>query len=241
MVGRNGRFAAARWRGWRIGRASLGGRRTDNVSKGKASLGLGLYVVLGYSSKETKGQGELTCANEENIAEFHLGALVFEACLKVCERNNRRLKTVKVLDRWIRLLLAPTGDIDEHTPSHNALLSPRLNTIHQRLLPVLVTPVSTALDILDCHAAVEFGLLLIAKVAQPVPLAGNLGVEGPDIIVDDARGLLEEVVVKELALEEAGFFTLSVERPVERDSVKNCQEPSLEFFFLARRMLGRLG
>lgn len=36
--------------------------------------------------------------------------------------------------------------------------------------------------------------------------------------MDNARGLLEQFLVKEFALEEAGLFTLSVEGPVERDA-----------------------
>lgn len=96
-----------------------------------------------------------------------------------------------------------------------------MNAINQRLLPILVQAVSTALDIVDRHAAVEFCLLLVAKVAQPVPLTGYLRIEGPDVVVDDARGLLEEFLVKELALEEAVFFALGIKGPVEGDSGKN--------------------
>ena len=51
---------------------------------------------------------------------------------------------------------------------------------------------------------------------QTVPLRGDLRVEGPDIVVDDARGLLEELLVEDLPREER-LVGLCVERPVERD------------------------
>ena len=48
-------------------------------------------------------------------------------------------------------------------------------------------------------------------------LAAALGVEGPGVVVDDARLLLGDLLVEGLAAEE-GQRALRVERPVERDS-----------------------
>lgn len=76
-------------------------------------------------SDRGEGGGGFTCADEEDVAEFHLGALIFEACLEVGERDGRRLETVEVLDSWIRLLLTPAGHVDEDASSYNALLGPR--------------------------------------------------------------------------------------------------------------------
>lgn len=77
-----------------------------------------------------------------------------------------------------------------------------LNAVHQCLVPIFVPAVPASLDILHCHATIEFGFFLVAEVAEPIPLARHLGVEGPDIVVDDAGRLLEEFLVEELALEE---------------------------------------
>lgn len=94
-----------------------------------------------------------------------------------------------------------------------------LNAIHQSLLPVLIPTVPVlALNVLHGHAAVELGLLLVAEVAQPVPLTGDLRVEGPHVVVDEARWHLKEILVEELSLKEAGLLALGVEGPVEGDA-----------------------
>lgn len=90
---------------------------------------------------------------------------------------------------------------------------PTLDAVDGGLLAVAVP----AVDVVKGDAVVELGLLLVAEVAQAIPLAGDLGVEGPDVVVDDARGLGEEVLVEELALEEARLLALGIEGPVERD------------------------
>lgn len=89
-----------------------------------------------------------------------------------------------------------------------------LNAIHGRLLAVAVL----AADLVDGDAVVELGLLLVAKMAEAVPLRRDLGVELPDIVVDDARGLVDDLLVEQFSLEEARLFALSVQRPVQRDS-----------------------
>ena len=73
-----------------------------------------------------------------------------------------------------------------------------------------------AVDLIEGDTVVEALLALVAEMPQAVPLAGRLGVEGPDVVVDDARGLLVEVLRKGLAAEE-GLVGLGVERPVEVD------------------------
>jgi hypothetical protein len=73
------------------------------------------------------------------------------------------------------------------------------------------------MDILHCDAIVKDLLLLIPKVAQAIPLRGDLRVEIPDIVVDRRGRLGDEVLVEYGPLEE-GPTRLGVERPVERDS-----------------------
>ena len=45
------------------------------------------------------------------------------------------------------------------------------------------------MDVIHSHAIVELVRLLVAKMAEPVPLTGGLSVEGPYIVVYAARGL----------------------------------------------------
>lgn len=93
-----------------------------------------------------------------------------------------------------------------------------LDSINSRLFPTTVL----AADLVDRHAIIKLAFLLVPKVAEAIPLRRHLGIKGPDVVVDDARRLVDEVLVEELALEKAGFFALGVEGPVERDSVCVC-------------------
>ena len=54
-------------------------------------------------------------------------------------------------------------------------------------------------------------------MAEAVPLCATLGVEGPDVVVDDAWRLLVDLFVEGLAAEE-GEVALCVERPVEANA-----------------------
>ena len=69
------------------------------------------------------------------------------------------------------------------------------------------------MNILHRHSIVELLCLLISIVSQPIPLTGHLRVEGPNVVVDAPRRLGEEVLVEELAVEEARVF-LRVEWPI---------------------------
>ena len=60
--------------------------------------------------------------------------------------------------------------------------------------------------------------LLVREVAEPVPLGGGLGVEGPFVVVDEPGAFLVDFFVENLALEE-GPAALEVEGCVERYSV----------------------
>ena len=48
-----------------------------------------------------------------------------------------------------------------------------------------------AVDIFHCYAIVEDVFFLVPKVPETVPLGTDLAVEGPDVVVDDARGLFD--------------------------------------------------
>lgn len=69
-------------------------------------------------------------------------------------------------------------------------------------------------NILERHSIIELGLFLVPKVAQAIPLTGYLGVESPNIIVDNSGWFLEQLVVKQFALEEARLLALCVKRPI---------------------------
>lgn len=77
----------------------------------------------------------------------------------------------------------------------------------------LPTIPADAVYILHSHAVVKPRLALVRIVSQAVPLRGYLGVESPDVVVDDARGLADEGLREYVAGEE-GFLGLRVERPV---------------------------
>ena len=94
------------------------------------------------------------------------------------------------------------------------------------------------MDVVHRDAVVELLLLLVGEVAEAIPctlsspissgprgtegeqglglrtLTTALGVEGPGVVVDDARVLLVDVLVEGLAAEE-GQGSLGVERPVQ--------------------------
>lgn len=103
-----------------------------------------------------------------------------------------------------------------------------------------------AMDVVQCDAIVELLLLLVREVAETIPctssqvissiplgwgerakkqrtLATALGVEGPGVVIDDARMLLVYVLVEGLTAEEAQR-RLRVERPVQRDSRRGREE-----------------
>jgi len=70
-------------------------------------------------------------------------------------------------------------------------------------------------DVFHSNAVVETVVwLLVAVVPEPVPLRTDLRVEGPDVVVDAAGLLFDELLVEDLSTEE-GAVVLRVEGPVE--------------------------
>jgi hypothetical protein len=69
------------------------------------------------------------------------------------------------------------------------------------------------MDIRCGNAVVEELLLLVAEVAEPIPLARGLCVKDPDVVVDGPWRLGEDVVVEDAPVEE-GTWRLGVEGPV---------------------------
>lgn len=102
--------------------------------------------------------------------------------------------------------------IEQDPAPNDALLAPRTNTIN------ITTRLAVCpMDIIQRDTIIENFLLLVAKVAQAVPLGRRLRVESPDVVVDDARRFLVQFLVESLAAEE-GQRALGIQRPVEADA-----------------------
>lgn len=57
------------------------------------------------------------------------------------------------------------------------------------------------MDVFQSDAVVEQLLLLVSEMPKPVPLRRDLCVECPDIVVDDSRGFVDELLVEERSIE----------------------------------------
>jgi hypothetical protein len=60
----------------------------------------------------------------------------------------------------------------------------------------------SAMDIFQGNAIIELFFLLVREMPETVPLRGDLGVEGPDVIVHNSGVLMNDFLVKEGAVEE---------------------------------------
>ena len=87
--------------------------------------------------------------------------------------------------------------VEQDPAPNDALLAPRTDTINIAAR-LAVRPV----DIIQRNTIIENFLLLVAKVAQTIPLRGRLRVEGPHVVIDDARRFLVQFLVERLAAEE---------------------------------------
>ena len=58
------------------------------------------------------------------------------------------------------------------------------------------------MNILQRNTIVKFLLFLIRKMPQSIPLTRNLSVEGPNIIVYDPWGFMDELLMEERTIEE---------------------------------------
>ena len=105
--------------------------------------------------------------------------------------------------------LAPGVVIEQDASPNNTVLSPLADAIDVRRV--------RAVDVVEGDVVVEALGSLVGEVAQTVPLRAGLRVEGPDVVVDDARRLVQDLLVKGLAAEE-GQVALRVEGPVEADA-----------------------
>ena len=107
---------------------------------------------------------------------------------------------------------APFMVVQKDTSADDSLLAPGTNTIHVTALLAV-----RSMDIVEGDAVVEDFLLLVAEMAEAVPLRRRLCVESPDIVVHYARRLLVQFLVECLTAEE-GLGALCVEGPVEADA-----------------------
>jgi hypothetical protein len=102
--------------------------------------------------------------------------------------------------------------VQKHTPADNPLLTPSAYAIHITALLAV-----GSVDVVEGDAVVEDFLLLVAEMAEAVPLRRRLGVECPDVIIYYARRFLIQFLVEGLTAEER-LGALGVERPVETDA-----------------------
>lgn len=70
------------------------------------------------------------------------------------------------------------------------------------------------MDIALRDAVIEELRILVREMAQAVPLRGDLRVEGPHVVVDGPRGLVYELPVERLALEERLALRLGIQGPI---------------------------
>jgi hypothetical protein len=72
------------------------------------------------------------------------------------------------------------------------------------------------MNILEGNAVIKFLLFLIGEMAEAIPLRGDLGVKGPDVVVYNTGVLVDDFLVEKGAVEEGSVRGgLSRERPVE--------------------------
>ena len=102
--------------------------------------------------------------------------------------------------------------VEENPAADDTLLGPGVDAIDVGFLYAV-----GAVDMVKGDAVVEFGFSLVPEMPEAVPLGGGLGVEGPDVVIYNARGFLVDFFVELLAAEE-GEVGLGVEGPVDVDA-----------------------
>lgn len=107
------------------------------------------------------------------------------------------------------LRLAPCVIVEQDAATHDALLGPLADAVDVRG--------AGPVDVGQRDVVVEALGLLVGKVAQTVPLRGGLGIEGPDVVVDDTGRFVDYLFVEFVAVEE-GEVALGIEGPVEADA-----------------------
>jgi len=77
-----------------------------------------------------------------------------------------------------------------------------LEVLHPENVGLGFRAVGCAGDVLDCGVVIEALSLLVAEMAEAVPLGGRLSVEVPGVVVDYAGGFLVDVLLEDLAAEQ---------------------------------------
>jgi hypothetical protein len=146
--------------------------------------------------------------HQQNVAKSNLSPLRFSHSLQIGKRDGRSGKSV------VRAVLrqAPFVMVQKHSPADNPLLAPSAYAIHVTALFAV-----GSVDVVEGDAVVEDFLLLVAEMAEAVPLRRRLGVESPDVIIHYARRFLIQFLVEGLTAEER-LGALGIERPVETDA-----------------------
>lgn len=172
------------------------------------NLWCGLGVVGDYIAR----------ADEQDVTEVDFGALILGGRDEVLKQDRACLEGV--VGSLGRFIFQPPGVVvEEHTAAYDALFCHGLDAVYGRAAAVSISAAAGAVDVGHGHAIVEEAFVLVGIVAETVPLRGDLGVEGPSIIVDyaSARGMLDKFLVEDFSLEEGGGL-LGVEGPVEGDT-----------------------
>lgn len=163
---------------------------------------------LNFVPRELVVSIQISASKQENIAKLDLSALIRSDLFQRLDTNRARLKSV-VRDV---VLHPPCMIVQQYSSPYNSLLRPRTDSNPIRLLHAI-----PAMNLIKRHAVVKLRLLLIPKVPQTVPLRAGLGVEGPDVVVDDSGWFLVDILLEGLAPEEREVG-LGVQGPVEVDS-----------------------
>ena len=137
--------------------------------------------------------GHIAGSDEQDITEFDLGSLILRDGFQVGYGDGAGLEGVV----FFSLLDSPFVIVEQYATTYYPVLGPCTDPIYIAFLDTV-----SAVDIVECHAVVEFLLFLVSEVPQTVPLTGALGVESPDIVIDYPGWFLVYVFVESLPTEE---------------------------------------
>lgn len=137
--------------------------------------------------------GHVAGPDEQDITEFDLGPLILRDGFQVGDGDGAGLKGVV----FFSLFDSPFVIVEQYATTYYPVLGPCPDSIYVTFFDAV-----GAVDVVECHAIVEFLLFLVSEVPQTVPLTRALSVESPDIVIDYPGGLLVDVFVESLSTEE---------------------------------------
>lgn len=141
-------------------------------------------------------------ADDEDVTELDLCALVIEHLLDPWEFDRVPLKGLEGLGFWVvfaRPGLAPAGEINKDATADDAML---FEVLHTQDVGSGLALARRASYVFNGGVIVEALSGLVAEMPKPVPLRAGLCVEVPGVIMYDAWLLLIDVLFEDLASEE---------------------------------------